>query len=52
MISEEEQKKVDTFWVSFIFGLAIGAAIFQFVLSTKQDKRPEHKVSILDTEKW
>lgn len=52
MDNEEEQRKVDTFWISFIFGLAIGAMVFQFLLSAKPDKRPQHKVSILDTEKW
>lgn len=51
-MDEQEQAKVDTFWVSFIFGLAIGAMVFQFLLSSKTEKRPEHKISILDTEKW
>lgn len=51
MLTEEEQKKVDTFWVSFVFGLAIGAMVFQFLLSSKPPK-PQEKMSILDTEKW
>lgn len=50
-MDEQEQAKVDMFWISFIFGLAIGAAVFQFLLSSKASK-PQEKVSILDTEKW
>ena len=52
MLTEEEQEKVDLFWISFIFGLAIGAAVFQFLLNPKVKERPVHKINIIDTEKW